>query len=627
MSRFLQLRLLWRRATAHPGFTLVALATLAVGIGANVAIFTVVNTVLLRPLPIPDSERLVMLRHAAPGLTQLDELPLSDALYFFHAEESRTLDSVAVFRDLQASFTGPENPQRVQAARVTASFFDVMRTLPRIGRAFTLEDDRPGAAPVAVLADGLWRTRFGADPDVVGTVVDIDGASVEVVGVMPPGFSFSRPNAELWMPIALDRVQEVPADAPGATGPTVALITLAIATAMALRASGAWRLWSPLIGIAVGTVVAALFGAYDPQPLLDAAWAGIPDGSGFPGFDFTPGAEFWALLPVFVVITLVGGIKNIGDSVAMQGASRRRPRVTDFRLVQGSLNTNGLGILLSGFAGTPPTTVFSSTSVSLASLTGVASRNVGYVIGAAFVVLALFPKLPALILTIPNPVMGAFLLTAIALLFVAGVRTVIQDGLDARKMLVVGIAFSLGAGIETQTIFDDLIGGTWGRLLDNGLLIGAVAAVVMTLFLDLTSPRTGGRLQSKLHNDSLAEIDAFVREIAGSLGWNEDSTERLRSAAEETLMSLLPEGDDGEAEEAPRLIVVARPETGTVEMEFLAVFDEENLEDRLAYLEEESEGLQEGEISLRLLRHYASSVHHQKYYGLDIVTVQVKGSR
>ena len=205
MSRFLQLRLLWRRAAAHPGFTLVALATLAVGIGANVAIFTVVNTVLLRPLPIPDSERLVMLRHAAPGLSQLDELPMSDALYFFYAEESRTLDSVAVFRDLQASFTGPENPQRVQAARVTASFFDVMRTPPRIGRGFSPDDDRPGAAPVVVLADGLWRTRFGADPDVVGTVVDIDGASVEVVGVMPPGFSFSRPNAEVWLPIALNR--------------------------------------------------------------------------------------------------------------------------------------------------------------------------------------------------------------------------------------------------------------------------------------------------------------------------------------------------------------------------------------------------------------------------------------
>ena len=205
MSRFLPLRFLWRRAAAHPGFTLVALATLAVGIGANVAIFTVVNAVLLRPLPIPDSERLVMLRHAAPGLAQLDELPMSDALYFLYAEESRTLDGVAVYRDLQASFTGPDNPQRVQAARVTASFFDVMGTPPRIGRAFTAEDDRPGAAPVAVLADGLWRSRFGADPDVVGSVVDIDGASVEVVGVMPPGFSFSRPDAELWQPMGLDR--------------------------------------------------------------------------------------------------------------------------------------------------------------------------------------------------------------------------------------------------------------------------------------------------------------------------------------------------------------------------------------------------------------------------------------
>ena len=107
MSRFLPLRFLWRRAAAHPGFTLVALATLAVGIGANVAIFTVVNAVLLRPLPIPDSERLVMLRHAAPGLAQLDELPMSDALYFLYAEESRTLDGVAVYRDLQASFTVP----------------------------------------------------------------------------------------------------------------------------------------------------------------------------------------------------------------------------------------------------------------------------------------------------------------------------------------------------------------------------------------------------------------------------------------------------------------------------------------------------------------------------------------
>ena len=200
-----QLRLLWRRAAVNPGFTLISLATLAIGIGANIAIFTVVNAVLLRPLPIPESERLLVLRHAAPGLVQLDELPMSDALYFLYAEESRTLDGVAAIQDGQASFTGPENPQRVQAASVTASFFDVMRTPPRVGRAFTPEEDRPGAAPVVVLSDGLWRTRFGADPGVVGRVVDLDGATVEIIGVMPPGFAFSRPEAELWRPMGLDR--------------------------------------------------------------------------------------------------------------------------------------------------------------------------------------------------------------------------------------------------------------------------------------------------------------------------------------------------------------------------------------------------------------------------------------
>ena len=205
MSLSLQLRLLWRRAAASPGFTLVSLATLAIGIGANVAIFTVVNAVLLRPLPMPDSERLVLLRHAAPGLTQLDELPLSDALYFFYAAESRTLDGVAAFQPLQASFTGADNPQRVQAASVTASFFDVMRTPPQLGRTFMPDDDRPGAAPVIVLSDGLWRARFGSDPGVIGRMADIDGARVEVVGVMPPGFSFSQPEAELWRPLQLDR--------------------------------------------------------------------------------------------------------------------------------------------------------------------------------------------------------------------------------------------------------------------------------------------------------------------------------------------------------------------------------------------------------------------------------------
>ena len=205
MTLYAQLRLFCRRSVANPGFTLLSLLTLAIGVGANVAIFAIVNAALLRPLPLPDSERLVILRHAAPGLAQLDELPMSDALHFLYADETRTLESVAAYRDEQVSFTGPENPQRVEASSVTASFFEVLRTPSRLGRSFTPEEDRPGAAPVIVLSDDLWRTRFGAEPGVVGRVVDLDGESVEVVGVMPPGFSFSQQEIDLWRPLRLDR--------------------------------------------------------------------------------------------------------------------------------------------------------------------------------------------------------------------------------------------------------------------------------------------------------------------------------------------------------------------------------------------------------------------------------------
>ena len=159
--------------------------------------------------------------------------------------------------------------------------------------------------------------------------------------------------------------------------------------------------------------------------------------------------------------------------------------------------------------------------------------------------------------------------------------------------------------------------------------MGAATAVLLTLFIEATSPVRQTRLEVDLSVSSLPEIDRFLCDIASRLGWNQSSTQRLRSAGEETLISLIHPRGPAPGEGPPRFIVIARPGDGRVELEFLAVFDEENLEDRLAYLSEEAEGgqgIEEGEISLRLLRHYAASVQHQKYHGLDVVTVQVKGS-
>ena len=464
------------------------------------------------------------------------------------------------------------------------------------------------AASLFYIALSLWLPllRRIITPVVSGTVLMLIAATI--------------------LPIALDRVNEVPAGTSDAAGPVVALVTLVAVVGLALRVTGAWRVWSPVIGIAAGCVVAVMFGAYEVQPIRDARWVGLPE-TGFPEIDLTPGIEFWALLPAFVVIALVGAVKNIGDCVAIQQVSWRRPRVSDFRRVQGSLNTNGIGILLSGVAGTPPNSVYSSSSPLLVNLTGVAARRVGYAIGASMVVLALLPKVAAVLLAIPSPVMGAYLLTAIGVLFVSGIQTVVTDGLDRGKALTVGIAFSLGVGLDNQTIGADLLGETWGPLIDSGMLAGALAAVLMTRFVELTSRGRRARLRVDLHPSAVSEIDVFLRSFASAIGWDEAAAQRLSSAGEETLMSLVQQGSDRPVADTPSLIVGARHSGAAVEMEFLAVFDERNLEDRLAHLDQESQGaagMEEGEISLRLLRHYASSVHHQKFHGLDVVTVQVR---
>ncbi len=420
------------------------------------------------------------------------------------------------------------------------------------------------------------------------------------------------------MPLTIGKLGQVPDGAPAFAGPAVAAITLLTIAALGLRATGPLRLWGPLIGVLVGCVAAALFGIYDATHLIEAPWVGVPD-LWLPGFDLSPGAEFWALLPMFLVVSLSGAIKVVGGSVVVQQVSRREARVTDYRLVQGAVNANGIGSVLSGFLGILPTGTYAATSVSLTNFTGVAARRVGYVIGIMLVVLALLPKPMALLLTIPDAVTGAYMLMIMGLLFVEGLRTLSQDGLDPRKVLIIAISLAVGVGLQGENVIADAVGGEWGLVLGNGMIVGAVTSILLTTFIELAAPRRR-RLEVQLDIHALPRIDDFLGRIAAGLGWDEDSSNRLRFVGEEALSSLL--GD--EQEESPRrLIVLARPGAGMVELEFLAVLEEENLEDRIAYLNEQSESPEAQEISLRLLRHFASAVRHRKYQGIDIVTVEV----
>jgi NCS2 family nucleobase:cation symporter-2/xanthine permease XanP len=431
------------------------------------------------------------------------------------------------------------------------------------------------------------------------------------------------------LPIAFNSVRNLPAHAPAFAGPTIAVVTLLVSVIVMMRATGRWRLVAPFISILAGCAVAVPFGVLDGDQIANAGWFGIPRVPPL-GIELIPGREFWALLPSFAILTLVLGIKTISDGIAIQQGSRRRPRAIDFRQIQGLVSVNGLGMLLSAVAVTLPTMVISSLSVSLVNLTGVAARRVGVGVAVVIVALALFSKFTALLLTIPGPVLGAYLILAMGILFVSGCQTILNDGLDPRRVLVVALGASLGFGLGGHPIMNDLFGDELGQLLGSSITIGAVTSIGMTLLFEATSARRA-RLEVTLEMVSLPDIDEFLIRLASRLGWNEASTLRLRSAGEESLASLLlrEDADEVDAEgglESPRLIIVARPQRRAVELELVATTRQENLEDQMAFLTDEAAVPTVDDLSLRLLRYHTSAVRHQKFHGVDIVTVQVEGS-
>ena len=425
------------------------------------------------------------------------------------------------------------------------------------------------------------------------------------------------------LPIAFDAVQDLPAGTPSGAGPVIAGATLLVSVVMTLRARGRMRIVAPLISIVAGCAVAAGFGVLDGDRLADASWFGVPSVPDI-SFEVTPGKEFWALLPSFAIITLVLGIKTISDGIVIQQGSRRRPRAIDFRQIQGMVSANGIGMLFAGIAGTLPPMANSSYSLSLVSLTGVAARRVGIAVAVVIVVLAFFSKFAALLLSVPGPVLGAYLMLAMGILFVSGWQTIFRDGLDPRRMLVVALASALGLGLHGHPIATDLFGDDLGGLLGSGFTIGALVALAMTFLLEALGTRRS-RLEAVLDMASLPDIDKFLARLAAGLGWSEASTMRLRSAGEETLATLLAQEDDAGDAGRPRLIVNARPQAGMVELEFIATTRHENIEDQLTFLTDEAAVPSLDDLSLRLLRFHASAVRHQKFHGVDIVTVQVEG--
>ena len=412
------------------------------------------------------------------------------------------------------------------------------------------------------------------------------------------------------------------ADGSTAAGATSsAAVTVVIIVAIALKATGAMRLWAPVIGVAAGSLVGAFFGLYDIDRVTGAPWVGLPAFE-WPGFDLGFGPDFWSMIPAFLLVSLIVTLRTISSYVAIQSVSWRRKRAVDFRAVQGTINAEGVSNLLSGLAGTVPNTTY-SISASLTELTGVAARGIGIATGVVFLLVALLPKALAVVLAIPGPVVGGYLGVLMAMLFLVGIKVMLQDGLDYRKGLIVCIAFWIGIGFQNGMIFPELVSEFAGGMFANAMTTGGLAAIFMTVFVEMFDSRRS-RMEVELDRSSLPIIREFLRAFATQSDWDGATADRLEAVGEEALLSLVGPDDEDERP-GRRLRLVAYRKNGDAVLEFAVAPIGQNIQDRLALLRNAAdEPSIEQEASLQLLRHLASSVRHQQYHDVDIVTVHVK---
>jgi putative ABC transport system permease protein len=199
-------RYAFRGFKRSPSFAAVAILTLGLGIGGTTAIFSVVNGVILKPLPFADPHQLVAVHHSMPGVG-VDEAPLSPAMYLTFRDHSHTLEDIGLWRRTPVTVTGLAEPEQVVAAQVTDGLFPVLGVSPILGRGYNEEDVAPGSTYPVILSQGYWVRRFGGDPDILGRTIRIDGTELTIIGVMPGGLRLGRLAPELYLPLVFNRAR------------------------------------------------------------------------------------------------------------------------------------------------------------------------------------------------------------------------------------------------------------------------------------------------------------------------------------------------------------------------------------------------------------------------------------
>ncbi len=190
-----------RSLLKRPGLAIIAIVTLAIGIGSNSAIFSVVNSLLIKPLPFPDLDRIVAIWEKMPSRS-VARNEVSMANYLDWRAQNQTFEQMGLYRWWSTNLTGVDSPERIQGFLVSANFLNVLGMKPSLGRGFSAEEDQPGKDAVANLTHGLWQRRFGSDPDIVNKTITLNGVTRTVIGVMPDGFNYPT-GVEVLAPLAL----------------------------------------------------------------------------------------------------------------------------------------------------------------------------------------------------------------------------------------------------------------------------------------------------------------------------------------------------------------------------------------------------------------------------------------
>lgn len=431
----------------------------------------------------------------------------------------------------------------------------------------------------------LGRLRQIITPAVGGTVVMLIAVSI--------------------MPIAVDLIAKLPASV-NSTGPhqSAAAATFVSIILIIIFAGPKLRLWAPLIGVGLGCAVAYSEGLISFQTIAAAPWIGLPAAS-WPGMDLSFGEDFWTLLPAFAIVTLVGGIETYADATAVQRVALRKQKPIDFRLVQGSVNADAAGNLLSGLAGTVPNTVY-STSVAVAEITGIAARQVAYFGGVFLILIAFSPKLASVLMAIPNPVVGAYIAVLLALLFSHGLRLVNEGRPDFATGFVVTISFWIGVAMQNKWLFNAEMPAWFTTMFGSGTTSGGIVAIVL---MGLLQAGKGRAVKVDLTTDKAGAetLRTSVLAFCARAGWNKITTGRLAIATDETFAYIAGQTGPGRS-----VRLVLKRTGGFAEAEFVSPNLAQNL------LSDTS-----ADEHLEAIRGLAFHVEHRQFYGRDYISVQM----